>query len=136
MILLYKCDRRCKGFTLIEVIITLLVAAVLALILVTFMGTGVTRSTMPVIWTQNQYELSEVMDKITADYRSAVSNTGFDLSDFKTQIDSTYSSYIADTGYTEFIWNGSFYEESGSDTNILKVTIGKNDQALTVLFTQ
>ena len=134
MILYYTKNRNSRGFTFIEIIVTLLVAAILALILFTFMGTGVTRSSTPVIWTKNQYELSEVMDKITADYRNAVGSTAFNLSSFKTQIEGTYSSYIT-TAYTDFTWNGSDYEESGSDTNILKVTVGKGNQAIMALFT-
>ncbi|HOO90595.1 MAG TPA: prepilin-type N-terminal cleavage/methylation domain-containing protein [Syntrophales bacterium] len=123
-----------SGFTLIEVIVTLVIASILAVIVFTFMNTGVTKSGMPVIWTKHEYELSEVMDKVTADYRNAVGNPSFDLSSFKSQIEEKYRSYIS-VEYTDFAFTGTDYEESGTNPNILKVTLVKDEHSLMALFT-
>jgi len=136
MILSYIKGQNNRGFTLIEVIVTLVVASILGVIVFTFMGTSVTQSSIPVIWTKNQYEMFEVMDKITADYRNAVGSTTFDLSSFKAEIEETYSSYNIKAQYTNFIYSGTNYAESGSDTNILKVTVMKSEQSVMALFTQ
>ena len=56
-----------KGFTLIEVIVTIVVAAILGTFLVTFM-TSVPKSVNPVIQTRNLAAAQAVMEKITADY--------------------------------------------------------------------
>ncbi len=136
MILSYIADRNSsRGFTLIEVIVTLVVSSILAVMVFTFMNAGLTRSVIPVNWTKDQYELSEVMDKITADYRNTVGTSSFDLSSFKSRIDGDYGSYIT-TEYTDFALNGTDYEESGSDPNILKVTLVKGEHSLMALFTQ
>ncbi|OGP64157.1 MAG: hypothetical protein A2169_04240 [Deltaproteobacteria bacterium RBG_13_47_9] len=60
-----------KGFTLLEVIITIVIAAILASFLFTFMG-SVPKSTNPVIQAQNLAAAQSVMEKITADYESYV----------------------------------------------------------------
>ena len=49
-----------KGFTLIEVIVTLVIAAILGTFLVAFMGTAVTRSGEPVVRSKQLYELQQV----------------------------------------------------------------------------
>jgi prepilin-type N-terminal cleavage/methylation domain-containing protein len=60
-------NRSKKGFTLIELIITIVIVAILGTFLVTFM-TSVPKSVTPVIQTQNLAAAQAVMEKITADY--------------------------------------------------------------------
>lgn len=62
-----------KGFTLVEVIITIIVAAILGSFLITFMGTAVTRSADPIIRAQNLAAAGATMERITADYVSYLS---------------------------------------------------------------
>jgi prepilin-type N-terminal cleavage/methylation domain-containing protein len=131
-----KLNKRNGGFTLIEVIVALVVAGILGTLLISFLSTGVTKSSLPVFWVKTQYELSEVMDKITADYRVAVGGESFDINDFKDQIEADYAEYITGTSFTDFSWNGANYEESGTDGNIMKVTLGKGEHAVMALFTQ
>jgi len=57
-----------EGFTLLEVIVTLVVAAILGTILVSFMGQGLTGSVQPLIRVQNANTLGQVLENITADY--------------------------------------------------------------------
>jgi len=59
-----------SGFTLIEVIITLVVVAVVAAGMVAYFGTSITKSSLPVSRLQAAGNLNEIMEKITADYNS------------------------------------------------------------------
>ena len=59
---------RAKGFTLLEVIVTLVVAAILGTILVAFMNSNLVRSADPVVNVGRAYNLEKVMENITADY--------------------------------------------------------------------
>ena len=57
-----------KAFTLIEVIITLIVLAILAAMMVPFFGTSFTKSAAPVSRLNKSLTLGAVMEKITAEY--------------------------------------------------------------------
>lgn len=59
-----------SGFTLIEVIITLVVVAMVAAMMVAYFGTSITQSSLPVIRLQSAGKLNQIMEKITADYNS------------------------------------------------------------------
>jgi prepilin-type N-terminal cleavage/methylation domain-containing protein len=67
--------QREKGFTLLEIIITLVIAAILGTFLVTFMGTAVTKSGEPVVRTKQLYELQQVMENIKATYATMADAT-------------------------------------------------------------
>ncbi|MDA8417444.1 MAG: prepilin-type N-terminal cleavage/methylation domain-containing protein [Desulfobacteraceae bacterium] len=63
--------RRAKaqgGFSLIEVIITLLVGAILALVLASALGSSFTNSSLPLFRLQKTMALQQVMENIHADY--------------------------------------------------------------------
>lgn len=60
--------QREKGFTLLEIIVTLTIAAILGTILVTYMGTALTKSGEPVVRSKQMYELQQVMENIKATY--------------------------------------------------------------------
>lgn len=62
-----KIKRSEKGFTLLELIITIGIAAIFGSFLITFMG-SVPKSVNPVIQTQNLAAAQSAMEKITADY--------------------------------------------------------------------
>jgi prepilin-type N-terminal cleavage/methylation domain-containing protein len=57
------------GFSLIEVIVTLTVAAILGTILIQFMGSNLSNSAAGVNAFANELKLRQTMEKITADYR-------------------------------------------------------------------
>jgi prepilin-type N-terminal cleavage/methylation domain-containing protein len=58
-----------NGFTLIEIIITLTVTAILSAIILQAMGTNVQRSVYPLVAVRNALSLQQVMENITADYK-------------------------------------------------------------------
>jgi len=136
------------GFTLIEVIVSLIVAGILGAMLVTFMGTGMVQSANPVIIAQNGAYLNGIMDKMTADYRYNMTNalatgasraSGF--SNFISNLDQ--ANYYSDAShpYSVAKLRISFTGDPPQETNdnaskVMKVTITYRDLSATTLFTE
>ena len=59
------------GFTLIEVIITLVVVAVVAAMIAIYFGTSYTQSSVPISRLMAAGNLNQIMEKITGDYNNA-----------------------------------------------------------------
>ena len=57
-----------SGFTLIEVIITLVIVAVVAAMMTAYFGTGITQSSIPIFRLKGAAKLNDVLEKITAFY--------------------------------------------------------------------
>jgi prepilin-type N-terminal cleavage/methylation domain-containing protein len=57
-----------SGFTLIEVIITLVIIAIVAAMMTAYFGTGITQSSLPIFRLSNSAKLNQIMEKITFDY--------------------------------------------------------------------
>jgi prepilin-type N-terminal cleavage/methylation domain-containing protein len=132
-----------KGFTLIEVVITLVVAAILGTILVQFMGTSLTRSAEPIVMVQEGFSLSEVMEKMTAHYKYLLATDSNPLTNFKNDIENGnvaenspyFGDYSIQTAYITFSGGNEAPDTSGDNT-ILKVLIDRGDQSLAALFTK
>lgn len=63
-----KSEHHASGFTLIEIVITLTVTAVLSTMIFTFFGKAFTESVTPITRLRNSTTLQRVMENITADY--------------------------------------------------------------------
>lgn len=61
-----------QGFTLLEILVTILISAVLAVILVQVMGNQVWRSYLAIDAYDNSLALKNAMENITADYRHLI----------------------------------------------------------------
>ena len=61
-------ENKHSGFTLIEIIITLVIAAVVGTGLAQYLGTAVTTSAIPIQHLRQAFELQQVMENITEDY--------------------------------------------------------------------
>ena len=139
-----------KGFTLIEVIVTLLIAAILGTFLVTFMGTAVTKSGEPVARSKQLYELQQVMENIKSTYLTMA-----DATDALTRLNAFITGSPVSSSYTIVTKSISFnqdasgnYTESGSvcpglgssgSNCVLKVTVSSNvtpGLSVTEVFTQ
>jgi prepilin-type N-terminal cleavage/methylation domain-containing protein len=59
-----------KGFTLIEVIITIIIMAIAAVALLKIFGTAFTGSAIPALQVQKQYNMIQQMEAITSRYRN------------------------------------------------------------------
>jgi len=132
-----------RGFTLLEIIITFILAAFLGSMLVEYMGTSLTRGGEAVVMVQDGFSLNSVMEKITADYEDKYKNGIYDFSVFKSNIEggniSTntpyYGDYTAVTGYISFPdGGGTEIADTTGNNNLLKVTITAGSQSLTTIF--
>ena len=63
-----KSEHHASGFTLIEIVITLTVTAVLSTMIFTFFGKAFTESVTPIVRLKSSAVLQRVMENITADY--------------------------------------------------------------------
>ena len=61
-------NRKNQGFTLIEVIVTFVVAAIMAAMVYTYFGSALTQSSVPISRLQQASNLHQVMENIVTDY--------------------------------------------------------------------
>jgi prepilin-type N-terminal cleavage/methylation domain-containing protein len=93
---LKKTDRQQRGFTLIEVIVTILVVAIFASMMIVFFGSSLTESRVPISRLQKASALHQVMANITADYNKYPKWRGS-------------TNYTAGTIVTPTVRNGHYY---------------------------
>jgi prepilin-type N-terminal cleavage/methylation domain-containing protein len=132
-----------KGFTFLEVIITLVVAAILGTVLVEFMGTSLKRSAEPIVMVQEGFSLTEVMEKMTAHYKYLLATDSTPLTSFKNDIENGidpentpyFGDYLIQSAYITFV-GGNESPDTEGENSILKVIIKKGDQSLAALFTK
>lgn len=138
-----------QGFTLIEVIIALIVAGILAAMLVTYMGTGVAQSANPVIMAQNGSFLNQIIENMTADYKKLMAEDATPMTTFIARVGAEGSSQttpysdaqhpytVVDNHRISFPDTGSPVTEStDANGNILKVTVNYRNLTLTALFSE
>ena len=133
-----KCS---KGFTLIEIIITIVIAAIAASTMVTFMGKNITSSSVPVTWVKNQNEVNQAMENIVVEYKARIKAGTLNLGTFQTWVTGNQATYgpNIDSVTTTFVSFASGTEVTCStypniDCRTLKVTLTK-DLSVTGLFT-
>jgi prepilin-type N-terminal cleavage/methylation domain-containing protein len=141
---------QCGGFTLLEVIVTMTVAVILATILASFMGSNISGSVTPLVRVQNANTLSRVFENITSDYNKLNfddndAGTSVALSTLSSHIDSGnvstsdpyYGSYtVVYKGYIAFDSGGNQTADTSGNNTVLKVTLKQGDQTITTLFTK
>jgi prepilin-type N-terminal cleavage/methylation domain-containing protein len=119
-----------NGFTLIEVIITLTVAALLMAVVLPYLGTTLLRSSEPLINLQNTLSTYQAMENMTADYRNLKVTKSLDLTTFQggigaegTDRNNAYGTYhVVENRF--IIFDGSNQETAaGTEQHTLKVTI-------------
>lgn len=128
-----------KGFTLIEVIITIIMASILGSVLFSYVGTAVIRSGEPIGRLRDSLALNQVMENITNDYNTnnqdieALNGSVGDEGDDETN---NYGNYhVEENRYIKFV-SGAEQNDTVSPCTILKVTISDNTgEKFTSLFT-
>jgi prepilin-type N-terminal cleavage/methylation domain-containing protein len=137
------------GFTLLEIIITIVIAAIMGVFFAQFVYTGVIHSADPVRQVQNMSTATHIMEYMSADYKRLAATQSNFLATFKDYVDNgnkitgrppSYPYYgIYDIVYNSYvIFDGSRKEQTAGPTeqNILKVTIRHGTQTATALFTR
>ena len=122
-----------KGFTLLEIIVTIILVGITAAIMFPVMGTNLIRSAEPVNRLNDHHLLIQEMDKWTGIYRDAIRNHNLDISSFKTNVDAS-ANYLDSTAYINS-FNGGAYNTQGTN-KILQVSLINNDQKLVALFAE
>jgi len=74
------------GFTLVELIVTIMVAAILGVMFVQVMETSLTGSVQPLTRTQHMFEINGVMENITRDYNKLMETSATPLFDLQNHI--------------------------------------------------
>lgn len=136
-----------KGFTLIEVIVSLIVASILGVMLVSFMGSNVVQSANPVLLAQNGAYLNQIMENMGADYKLLMATSTTPMTTFISNIgtEGTSQTRYADVShpYTvvsnhriSFPSGANVTEAADNAGKILKVTIQYKTLSVTALFTE
>lgn len=123
-------NKRAQGFTLIEVIVTLMIAAILGTLIFTY--SQLTYTALPFSKATQAHALQRVMENIYTDHKL---NYPSDLAGLKTKIgaegtspDNDYGQYqVVDNRYIKFVGNTETPIITGDPQDILKVTV-KNNQ--------
>lgn len=126
---------RQAGFTLVEIIMTIMVAAIIGTMLFQVFGTSFIKSTEPVKQVQNAFDLQQAMEKITADYENSNKSTDA-LAALKENIqNNVYGQYtVVSNEFIVFDANTAVADTTGAN-NLLKVTIKMDSgESLTTLF--
>jgi prepilin-type N-terminal cleavage/methylation domain-containing protein len=122
--------RRQKGFTLIEVMITIIIVALAGLVVFTYLGNILTKSHIPLEHTRDLAESVEAMEEIVVEYSEYVKG-GRDSSE--------WSNFISVISGEEELTSGDLVvlrDDAGLDFDIYKVTVTRNNQTITALFTE
>ncbi|MEA3421635.1 MAG: type II secretion system protein [Acidobacteriota bacterium] len=122
-----------RGFTFIEIIVTLIIAAILGVILIQFMGSSVSGSAENVQRIKDGFVLNQEMEKITRDYRNWLKTSPDDsITVFETAVNTNYADIIV-SGETGII---EVDPGNDGDVEIFQVTITDGTQTLMALFTK
>jgi prepilin-type N-terminal cleavage/methylation domain-containing protein len=120
-------DAKRLGFTLIEMLAAIVLAAILGTVLLLYTGSQLAGSAESVRMVQKNSRAEKVMENITRDYRDWLEGDPGDLSEFKDLVDSAYPS--ADFHYVTF--------RSDDETkSILQITVTVQGRNLVALFTE
>lgn len=131
-----------KGFTLLEIIVTFVIAAFLGAMLIEYLGTSMTRGGEAVIMVQDGFSINGVMEKINADYVREYLKGDYSFDTFRNNVENGnntantpyYGSYQVQTNYIAFDGTGSETPDVSGENRILKVTVRSGTRALTALF--
>jgi prepilin-type N-terminal cleavage/methylation domain-containing protein len=131
-----------QGFTLVEVIVTLVLASILGAILVSPLDKGLSRSVQPITWTHDHCLMTQVLERVTAVHKKQMDANGDNaLSNLKTLIETgslvDLARYTVQTKYIAF--DGGNAEKTATEgDSILKVTITRKSdgQKAVMLYTR
>lgn len=137
-----------NGFTLIEIVVSLIVISIAGAVLIRFAVAAIEQSSGPIYTFQQGLDLAAVMEKITADYKWLLLTDTTPLETFKKRVENGndpsgspyFGTYDRVTKYITFSRSDTEFHEDATacavNCNALKITISRGDQHLTTLFTR
>jgi len=132
------------GFTLLEVVVSIMVAAILGTLMYQYSRTTLSSTVTPVTQLSNIQGLNDVMEKVTNDYFAELTanaatpaeETGWIgpfgntmVTNYSSEVDSMTSELGCFTGYA---WTTT----CPSGTNTIQISMIKDNQSLTALFSE
>lgn len=109
-----------RGFTLVEVIVTIVAAAILGVIFISFMGTAMSKSTRAVLNVEAEANAQALMEQIVSDYTVKINEAGLpDALDYI--LKKNYGSSVTKK-YITFSPSGD-QVESGTPTDTVKISV-------------
>ena len=131
-------------FTLMEIIVTIIVAAIVGAMLIPFLGRALSSTVDPLVRAGRCYDLRSVAERINVDYQD---NYRGDLAGLKTKIgaegalmDNSYGRYrVIHSRYIKFVSGSEQTAQGGDPQDLLKITIKRRDASdealpITMLF--
>ena len=130
-----------QGFTLIEVIVTIVLGAIASVLLIQFMGGNLERSLAPLARVDQSYRLTTVMENITAHYKNLLLTDASPLATLETDIQNGnvststpfFGAYAATLSYIALNTNNEVV--CNSNCHVLRVDLQQGEHRLTALFT-
>jgi prepilin-type N-terminal cleavage/methylation domain-containing protein len=121
-----------KGFTLIEIIATIMVAGILSALFIQFMGTALMRSGDAVNIVHDEASIEGLMEEIISDYLEQINKDtpASALNTIKTK------NYGADVTMEYIQFDGDGNEQPSGSSNYLKVIIHAKGHTLTAVLTK
>ena len=126
------------GFTLLEVVVSIMVAAILGTLLYQYSQTALSSTVTPIIQLSNIQDLNDVMEKITGDYQAKLADTSKTSPWIGTFGNAMVTKYGAEVDSIDSVL-GTFALNTWTDDssgNTVKITMIKGNQSLTALFSQ
>lgn len=122
-----------RGFTLVEIIITLVLSAILGTILVQLGGTALTKSSSTVLNAMDEVSAQRVMEEVVADYEKKIKDSVNGFKDFKDNNNyDTGNQVDVEKQYVFFLDGKIIPQDDPSDT--IMVTVSSGGHTLRALF--
>ena len=128
--------RRCRGFTLVEIIITLLAAGILGAIFINLMGTALSDSWSTLEMVRDEASAVQAMEHIIADYVTEMNSDPANALDtiIANRDNGDYGPNVA-MQFIEFDAAGIEVDPPPASSNTLKVTLQATGKDLINIFT-
>ena len=127
--------KRPKGFTLVEVIVTIIAASILGAIFLNYMGTAMSQSTRAIEYVSGEASAEELLERITAEFVFEMNRDPANA--LNTIAGRDYGSRVTKQ-YLNFVVSGTEGNQvvlSSGTSNTLKVTVSSAGSNLSTLLT-
>jgi prepilin-type N-terminal cleavage/methylation domain-containing protein len=133
---------RHKGFSLVELIVSLVIVGIMSAVVYAYMGSSLTNSVFPVVWLNDAQTANSVMEQIKADYDQKFKtypSAGWIYNFFDNEIKN--ASYISEVDNYEYVsghFDGSFnwIDDPTHSSDYLKVTLTQGLQKVIAVFSE